>query len=473
MTLPNLKNLVFSWPSSLLVGLVILCFFTTGCANIQPPLGGPRDSLPPVLLKATPDENSINFTGNTIRFQFNEYVKLDNLNDNLIINPPAERFPNILSKLRTVTVKLKDTLQPNTTYTINFGNAVRDVNENNPLRGFSYSFSTGAYIDSLDLTGKIYDAQTGKPDSTLLIILHKNSDDSTVAKEKPRFATRANGQGQFTFDHLPEGEFYIYALKDEGMKKYTSNSIPFAFFDRKVSAGEQDSIELRFFVGEKEEERKKASSTASKPKSKDEKEDKKLKYTVSAQSGQDLLEPLTIAFAKPTANIDSSKIRLTDTLEAPIAITSFERDTLGMSIKLFSAWKENFHYQLFLDKGFAEDSAGVTTLRPDTVIFKSKAETEYAQVKVKFTGVDLTKHPVLQWIEGDKVVLSAALTGNEYNVKLFKPGQYKLRILFDANQNGIWDTGNYWEKRQPEFVTSVDQTFSIKANWENEFEVNL
>lgn len=451
----------------------MLCFFATSCANIQPPLGGPRDSLPPVLLKATPDENTINFTGNTIRFQFSEYVKLDNLNDNLIINPPAERYPNILSKLRTVTVKMKDTLQPNTTYTINFGNAIRDVNENNPLKGFSYSFSTGAYIDSLELSGKLYDAETGKPDSTLLIILHRKEEDSTVAKEKPRFATRPNGKGEFNFDHLPDGEFYIYALRDEGIKKYTSNSIPFAFFDRKVTAGEQDSIELRYFVGEKEEERKRPVSNNNKPKDKDTKEDKKFKYTVSAQGGQDLLDSLSITFAKPTANIDTTKIRLTDTLEAPIAIKNFTRDTLGMSIKLLADWKENFHYLLFLDKGFASDSAGITTTRPDTVIFKSKAETEYGQVKIKFTGVDLARHPVLQWIEGDKIFLSAPLTGNEYNVKLFKPGQYKVRILYDANQNGIWDTGNYWEKRQPEFVVAVDQTFSVKANWENEFEVNL
>lgn len=451
---------------------IILFSLFTSCANIQPPLGGPRDSLPPVLLKAAPDENSLRFQGNTIRFQFSEYVKLDNLSDNLIINPPAERFPNILSKLRTVTVKIKDTLQPNTTYTINFGNSIRDVNENNPLRGFSYSFSTGDYIDSLELSGKIIDAETGKPDSTLLIILHSKDDDSTVAKEKPRFATRANGKGQFTFDHLPEGDFYIYALKDEGIKKYTSNSTPFAFYDRKVKAGEEDSVELRFFVGEKEEPRKKPAST-NKPKEKDPKEDKKLKYTVSAQGGQDLLEPLSITFARPTANIDSSKIRLTDTLDAPIAITGFERDTLGMSIKLQSAWKEGFFYRLYLDKGFATDSAGVTTTRPDTVDFKSRGESEYGQVKVKFAGLDISKHPVLQWIEGDKVFLSAALTSNEYFVKLFKPGQYKVRILYDANQNGIWDTGNYWKKLQPEFVISVEQPFGIKANWENEFEVNL
>src|SRR6185369_6252432 len=132
----------------------------------------------------------INFKGNSIRFQFDEYVKLENLNENLIINPPAEKYPVIDSKLRTVSIKIKDTLQPNTTYTFNFGNAIRDVNENNPFKGFSYSFSTGSYIDSLELSGTIVDAETGMPDSTLLILLHSNPDDSAIAKEKPRFITR-------------------------------------------------------------------------------------------------------------------------------------------------------------------------------------------------------------------------------------------------------------------------------------------
>ena len=455
-----------------LAACIIYTLSLTSCANIQSPMGGPKDSLPPVLIKAEPNENTTNFKGNTIRFSFNEYVKLENLNENLIINPPADKYPIITSKLRNVGVKIMDTLQPNTTYTFNFGNAIRDVNEGNPFKNFNYAFSTGPYIDSLEITGRLVDAETGIADSTLLIILHKTEADSAVAKQKPRFATRANGRGVFTFDHLPAGKFYIFALKDEGVKRYTSNQIPFAFYDTTVVAGARDSIMLRSFVAEKEPEKKIKPATTNK--NEKDKEDKKLKFNVSVREGsQDLLGPLNITFTHKMKTIDSSKIRLTDTLYNLIPGYKLTGDSTGTVLSIANAWRENEDYRLILVKGFATDSLGVTTTKSDTINFKSKAESEYGSTKLKFSGIDFARHPVLQFIENNEVAFSRPLTNSVYTEKLFKPGQYTLRILYDANQNGIWDTGNYWKKVQPEYVLPIEMPVNIKANYDNEFEINL
>lgn len=460
-------------------GLILLLFAAfsaglTGCANIQSPMGGPRDSLPPKLIKASPAENAVNFSGHTIRFEFDEFVQLDNASQNLLINPSADNYPIVQSKLRTVTIKIKDTLQPNTTYTYNFGNAIKDVNENNAFKDFSYSFSTGAYIDSLTLDGLVLNAETGLPDSTLIVILHSQTDDSAVAKEKPRFITRLDGKGTFHFDHLPADSFSIFAIKDEALRRYSSNSIPFAFLNRRVSTRVPDSlITLRFFTGEKEPEKRPASTNTGGKK----KTEEKLRYTTSLEgSEQDILSPLSLMFSKPVDTVDFSKMILTDTLFQPLGDYKWIKDandTTGKTYQLKLNWKDDFHYQLLLSKGFATDTSGTAYAKTDTLVFKTKPESQYGSVKIKFKGLEISQHPLLQWILNEKVIESIPLTSSEYRVKLFRPGQYRLRIVQDANQNGVWDTGNYWKKLQPEMVTAVEQLLNVKANWENEFDVNL
>ncbi len=110
-------------------------------------------------------------------------------------------------RLNTITVKLKDSLESNTTYSINFRNAIKDFSEGNILKGFTYIFSTGQYIDSLEITGKVILAETGKVDSTLIVMLHTCADDSIVVKEKPRYIAKVDGKGSFIFKNLPPKHF--------------------------------------------------------------------------------------------------------------------------------------------------------------------------------------------------------------------------------------------------------------------------
>ncbi len=132
----------------------------------------------------------LNMKSNKILLTFDEYIDMKDLRKNLIVSPVPKIMPTITSHLRVITINIKDTLQPNTTYSMNFGRAVTDVNEGNVLKNFTYVFSTGPYIDSVSYSGRVIMASTGKPDSTLIAILHDNLDDSAIAKLRPRYIAR-------------------------------------------------------------------------------------------------------------------------------------------------------------------------------------------------------------------------------------------------------------------------------------------
>lgn len=459
---------------------MFVALLSPGCANIVPPLGGPKDSFPPVLIKASPALNATRFDAKTITLQFDEYLQLDNLQQELIINPPSEKQPNIEARLRNIYIKIRDTLQPNTTYSFRFGNSIRDINEGNALKNFSYVFSTGNYIDSLMLTGVVQNAETGLPDSTMTVILHKSADDSAVAKEKPQFITRPNGKGRFVFENLPPGSFYLFALKDEGLRRYNSNQIPFAFHGVRINTAKaNDSILLRAFVAEKEPEKKTgpATTAAAVPgtgvKKKEEKPVLRIAASASETQAQDLLSPLTFTFSLPVKSYDSSLLRFTDTNDVPIKNYSFQLDTSATKLSLIHAWKDDSFYKIIYPKNFASDSAGNGNSRGDTIVFKTKNESEYGAVKLTITGIDFARKPVLQWVQNDAVVRTFSLNGNKLSIPLMNTGEYRLRVLYDENGNGKWDTGNYWKKKQPEMVLAVTQKINIKANWENEMEINL
>ncbi|HEV2833597.1 MAG TPA: Ig-like domain-containing domain [Hanamia sp.] len=213
----KIRNLFFLLTATALLYLVTV--MGSGCAQIGSPTGGFRDSLPPVLLNSNPPNNSIHFKGNRVTLTFDEYVHLDKLQENLLVSPTPKINPNIDYKLKQVTIKIRDTLQPNTTYSLQLGNAIQDINENNPYPNFTYVFSTGSYIDSLTLSGNVELAETGKTDSTLLVFLYNDLTDSAVYKKKPKYITRVNGQGNFEFKNLAEGTYNVFALKDESGQK--------------------------------------------------------------------------------------------------------------------------------------------------------------------------------------------------------------------------------------------------------------
>lgn len=206
----------------LLIYISIISIGLGGCAQVGMPTGGPRDSTAPKLLTANPALFQTNFQANKIVFTFNEYIVVDNIQKNLLVSPYPKKNPQVEYKLKTVTVKLKDTLLENTTYAINFGDAIRDNNEGNIFRDFTYVFSTGSRIDSLQVSGEVKLAETGKIDTTIIAMLYKDTDDTTVQHRKPDYVTRVNAKGNFRFRNLAAGTYKLYALKDnDGGKTYS------------------------------------------------------------------------------------------------------------------------------------------------------------------------------------------------------------------------------------------------------------
>jgi uncharacterized protein (DUF2141 family) len=447
-----------------------LCVLSTGCAQIGMPIGGPRDSTAPVLLNATPPNNMIHFKGKQIVLTFDEYVHLQDLQKNLLVAPEPKMIPNINSKLKTVIIKIRDTLQPNTTYSLQFGDAIQDINENNPYHDFTYVFSTGSYIDSLTLNGNVIIAQTGKPDSTLIAMLYNNLGDSAVYKEKPRYVARLDSSGNFHFKNLAAGTYHLFALKDEsGQKMYNNPSQLFAFADSAIQISNETAPEKLYAYAEEGNEKPVTRPAAQNKKQ----EEKILKYTLSAAGGtQDLLSPLTLTFPVPLKTFDSSKIRLTDTLFNVIPST-ISIDTNQTKISVNTGWKEDTDYELVLEKDFATDTLGEELLKADTVRFKTRKSTEYGSIKLNFTNLDKFVHPVLQIVKENKVVDSFKLVTPTFSRKLFEPGEYELRILNDINDNGTWDPGNYQLRKQPEIVTPIPKKLNIRADWDNEMDIIL
>ncbi|OQP49296.1 hypothetical protein A4H97_28555 [Niastella yeongjuensis] len=468
-------------PFFLILALLPSTLVQTGCANIAPPMGGPRDSLPPRLVSVNPHDSARNFAGKKIVMEFNEFVQLDNIQENLLVSPVPKVNPLIDAKLRTITVTVKDTLQPNTTYSLNFGNAIKDINEGNILKNFTYLFSTGSTLDSLSLTGKVIIAETGKIDSTLIVMLHRNADDSAVIKEKPRYVARLDNQGNYTFKNLPADSFSLYALKDDGgQRRYLNNSQLFAFADTRVIPSIAPKPITLYAYTEKEKadtSKPKSKPAPAKPAANGKKTEKPTHLKVEtnlAGSELDLLSQFELQFANPLKTFDSTKVILANDKNEPLTNYRFTRDTSNKKVTISYAWTENTPYKLILDKDFATDTTGNNIGKNDTVEFHTKKQSDYGLVRLRLINLDFKKNPVLQFVSGDQVKYSYPMTGKEFNARLFQPGDYDLRILYDDNKNGIWDEGSFFgHHRQPEKVLPISRKLTVKANWDNIVDITL
>ena len=232
----------------------------SGCAKRGSPTGGPIDSIPPVLVNANPKLNSTNFDSEEIRLTFDEFVKLDKVQDQLIISPPVEKNAYEIKPLTGVTkkvfLKFIDTLDVNTTYTINFGNSIKDNNENNPLTFFSYTFSTGETIDSLYVKGNISDAYDIVTDEYVSIHLYRidsTLNDSIIFNKRPTYISNSLDSTSYTFKNIREGKYLIVAMKDVDNNYFFD---PFydkiGFIDSLITLPKDSIIDFKLFKEETE-----------------------------------------------------------------------------------------------------------------------------------------------------------------------------------------------------------------------------
>ncbi|MBL0882288.1 MAG: Ig-like domain-containing protein [Chitinophagaceae bacterium] len=457
---------------------IALCFviiiIANSCANMIPPSGGPKDSLPPRLVIANPKDSAINVKTKNILLTFDEFVSLQNT-ENIIYAPVPKNLPQVDYKLRNVTVRFRDSLEENTTYAIDFGNSIIDVNESNVAKNFRYVFSTGPSIDFNTYEGKVLVAETGKVDSTLIVVLHKNTSDSAIKKLSPRFFTRIDGKGTFKFNNLPAGTFAAYVVNGKSYNKIFDSSSLFAFRDSLVQIGSNNNrIDSFFAFTQSTTTNKKATdpSTGLPPSIRD---DKRLRYIAILDNGmQDLLSDFKMVFNRKVFSLDTGKVRLTnndDILQKGYTLTL---DSLRKTLTLNYTWKENTTYKLIIQKDAVLDSNATSLSKTDTLLLSTRKETEYGSIRFRFLNVDTNQHAVLQIFQNDEQVTSYPIKQNDIQIRRFKPGSYELRILYDENKNGKWDTGSFTPiKKQPEKVFYIPRQLNIRANWDNETTIAL
>jgi len=235
--------------------LTLISALFISCAKRGTITGGPKDTIAPVIVRSNPKNYETNFSGKTIKIDFSEYIKVKDINKQLIISPPMEKSPTIVpqgSASKFISITLNEDLKPNTTYSFNFGQSITDYNEGIPYSQFKYVFSTGAFVDSLTVSGNIKDAYESKTDEFVTVMLYdaKNFNDSVVYKQKPVYITNTLEKNTaFKIENIKEGEYYLIAIKDNNNNyNYQSKSEKIAFKKEKIKIPTDSIYTLNLFA---------------------------------------------------------------------------------------------------------------------------------------------------------------------------------------------------------------------------------
>ena len=234
---------------SFLAVLILL----VSCANIAAPTGGSFDFDPPKVVKINPGFNATNVSQNKVEIYFDENVTIKDASDKVIVTPPQQKSPIIRSVNKKVTVELRDTLMPNTTYTIDFTDAIQDNNEGNPIENFAISFSTGDVVDSMAISGKVLTADNLEPVKGIYVGLHSNLNDTAFTHTKFLRISRTNETGDFTIRGVAPGEYRLYALDDASRAyMYNNPAQAIAFYDSIIRPSSEMAFHMDTIYNDKD-----------------------------------------------------------------------------------------------------------------------------------------------------------------------------------------------------------------------------
>ena len=520
--------------------LVLILFSMVQCANRGNPSGGPEDKTPPVLLKASPDNFTTDFSGNTITLTFDEFIKLNDIQKQLVISPPLKYKPLITPQSgasREIEIKIKDTLLPNTTYTINFGQSIVDNNESNPLPFLTYVFSTGTYLDSLTLGGIVKDAFERKPDdfiSVMLYPLDSTFTDTTIYSIPPKYITNTlDSTPVFELRNLKAGAYRLLAVKDQASNNfYDANSDKIGFVKDTIVLP-TDSLYLLSLFNEEPEYKSSVPSFAASNKIifgyRGKAEDIQIKtltplpdsvrtlirknpetdtlnYWISANKLDSLMftvehlptqvvdsytvrsrkldmdsllitsstrgpiEPegkFFIQGSTPLASVDTSQIRVQVSDSLPQAY-SVRLDSTENKVWFDFPVEANSSYSIELFPSAVTDFFGMVN---DSLKYKLKSDSyaDYGTLRVNLKGP--VRYPVIVDLldkDGKQVQKRYLERDIQMEFRLLSPGNYGIRVIYDENKNGQWDTGSIKDLRQAETVKYYPQLIEIRANWERE-----
>jgi uncharacterized protein (DUF2141 family) len=516
--------------SSLLrvLGIFFFGVILASCANRGSPSGGEKDILPPEIEKSVPENFSTNFKGDEIKIYFNEYVKIKDLRKQLIVSPPMDTDPLVTpmgGASTYITIKIKDTLQENTTYAFNFGESIVDNNEENPYPYYRYVFSTGPTIDSLSVKGFVKDALLEEPDTFISVMLYEADStytDSIVYKEKPRYITNTlDSVTTFSIDNIKAGRYKLLALKDKNSNyKFDQKTEKIAFHEGFITIPSDTTYALNLF---KEE----VNFKAIKPKQEGETkiifpyegDYKSIRIKVLGDTPEgydtrivkspdrdtlnywykpkfeidttfflvtneksidtfkhrfrnldkDSLMLKMISFGTltdetdfvlegnvPIEKIDTTKIKLMDGDSLDVAY-KVDYDSILNRYKFNMKKKEGQKYAFSMLPGAFKDFYDEENKDTLDFSFRTKMKSEYGKMRINLINA---KFPlIVQLVDKSGIVLYERYA-TEVPIVDFQdlaPKKYALRVIFDANGNGKYDTGNYLLGIQPERVSYAPQ----------------
>lgn len=588
--------------TALAVTALVAAFYS--CANVGNPTGGPIDETPPRVVGSTPIIGALNNKKSKIVIEFDEFIKLEKANEKVVVSPPQVQQPEIKTNGKKVSVNLLDSLRENTTYTIDFSDAIVDNNESNPLGNFAFTFSTGAAIDTMMVSGTVLEASNLEPIKGILVGLHSNLDDSAFVKKPFDRVARTDSRGHFSIRGIAPGKYRIYALQDADQNfAFSQKSEALAFNDsliipslqerlrqdttwidsltvdtiieRKYTHYLPDNVVLRSFLEERhsqylqKSERlspekfslyfadradtlptikglnfnekdafiiektskndtlhywvkdsliykkdtlrmslrylyndtlnqlvartdtlnllvKKAKGGANKEQQQPQKKKKKgheddpeptvfLAMTAHVPSPMNVYDTINFVFEKPLKEYSSKAIHLKQKVDSLLwkdVPFVFEQDSLQLrKYNLLCNWDPSMDYELTVDSMAFQSLYGLHSDKLKQA-FKVRSLDEYGAIFFNVRGVDTTAFVELLDAQ-DKVLLKAPVIDGKADFYYLNPGKYCARLVEDVNGNGIWDTGNYAEKRQPEKVYYYTQILDLKALWEIEQDWNV
>ena len=218
-----------------IVYILVLALFIAGCANRGiGPQGGPKDTTPPVPRGSEPEMGALNFKGKRIEVTFDEYLQLDNVSQHLLMSPPQQTPPDVKVRGKKLVIQLQDTLRDSTTYTINFGNAVCDYREKVPLHNYTFYFSTGPTIDTLEYTGRVYEAATLNPLEGIFVGIHQSMEDSAFTTAPFLRVAKTDSAGFFRIGNMHAGTYRLYAVEEVSRDYRLSPGEALAFADEPI-----------------------------------------------------------------------------------------------------------------------------------------------------------------------------------------------------------------------------------------------
>ncbi|MEM6720520.1 MAG: Ig-like domain-containing protein [Bacteroidota bacterium] len=510
------------------------------CAKRGFPTGGEPDKTPPKIVKAQPEKFSTNFDEKRIRIYFDEYIKVKDIQKQLIISPPIKDGGYIVypqgSSSKYIDIQITDTLQPNTTYSFNFGQSIVDNNEDNPYDYFKYVFSTGPYIDSLEITGTIKDAINRGPEQFVSVMLYEIDsiyNDSTIYKKTPTYITNTlDSLTEFKLSNLRAGTYKMIALKDvsnnyvfdplvdkigyveqevtvptdsfytitmfkeipefratrpaqisknmiafgyegpiDSMKVTINSEVPENF--RYTTTRDPEKDTLRYWYENLKPDTDSLLFTVSKGaqyskdftvKLKDIKRDS---LTLSTNY-RGIIPPnkdFKITSNTPLVAIDKSTISIQnkDSVAVDFTTTLNEKDN---SLDVFFEKKENQRYSIQMLPKTITDFYGEVN---DTLKYalNTKENKEYGYIQLSYKSPE---YPIIIQVVNEKLEVIAEEYVTEekpsYKFPYIEPQFVYFRVVYDANKNGKWDTGNYLKNIQPEVVKYYPGKVNVRPNWD-------